>query len=95
MVTGVVGGGVVVVTGCGAVVAGATVVTGAGVGAVAAVVVGTLVGALVGDDDGADVLIGAGVVPVATSSSSLHAVTVSAAQAATQNPRVNRVVMTL
>lgn len=91
MVTGVVGGGVVVVTGCGAVVAGATVVTGAGVGAVAAVVVGTLVG----DADGADVLIGAGVVPVATSSSSLHAVTVSAAQAATQNPRVNRVVMTL
>jgi hypothetical protein len=40
-------------------------------------------------------VIGASVVPVATSSSSLHAVIISAAQAATQNPRVRGVVMAL
>ena len=90
MTGGAVGcGAVVVATG---VVAGcATVVDGCG----AVVTIAVVVGAAEGGGVGTATVIGASVVPVATSSSPLHALMVSAAQAAMQNPRVREVVMVL
>jgi len=81
--------------GCGAgvvaaeVAAGATVVVGCGV----VVTIAVVVGAAEGGGVGTAIVIGASVVPVARSSSPLHALMVSAAQAARQNPRVRGVIM--
>jgi len=74
------------------VVAGAATVVD---GCPAVVTTAVVVGATEGGGVGTAIVIGASVVPVATSSSSLQALMVNATQAARQNARVRGVIMLL